>query len=340
MSDAKTQEYVPTFEQEKLQTRLTRQVPEHARPTHAGRLAHLEALVSCLTPLHGFRAPGGQIKFTRNGAWSDRPVTVGCGQCIGCRLDRSRGWAIRCMHEAQMHETSSFVTLTYDDEHLPPDNGLDVEHWQEFAQRFRDQLGKFRYFHCGEYGDNNRRPHYHAAIFGHDFRSDRDMLRTTPHELWTSPSLEALWGKGYVTVGNLTVESAAYVARYVTKKLTGEAGNNHYQWVDPATGESRALKPPYATMSRRPGLGSKWLEKYHGDVYPDDFVVTSDGKKMRTPKFYDDWYEKRFPAEMEAVKRARAARGKSHEENNTPDRLHTRRQYEELKQEFYSQRNL
>lgn len=231
----------------------------------------------CYTPLKAYRGPGGTISFDSKKGWSDRPLQFRCGHCIGCRTDQSRAWALRMIHESLMHEANSFVTLTYDDEHLPEDGGLHVEDWQRFAKRFRKNIGPLRFYHCGEYGPNTNRPHYHAAIFGHDFAADRLLLRRTKQaDLYTSPLLQHTWGLGFVTVGNLTYESAAYVARYCMKKLTGNQGAEEY-------GD---LRPPYATMSLKPGLGKPWLDKYHSDVYPSDEVVHA-GRKFRPPKYYD-----------------------------------------------------
>ena len=243
--------------------------------------------MTCTRPIHGFRAPGGQVKFNPHGAWVDRPVTVSCGQCSSCRLLRSSSWALRCVHEATLHEHNSFITLTYDGEHLPFDGSLDISHWQKFARDLRKSVGKFRYLHCGEYGDENFRPHYHACIFGLDFLGDREFYKEKGgFTIYTSELLDQTWGRGMCTVGSLSFESAAYVARYVMKKMTGPMAPDHYRTLDPVTGEEFQLKPEYCTMSRKPGLGADWIRRWHKDVYPDDFVV-HDGRKFRPPSFYD-----------------------------------------------------
>jgi len=241
-----------------------------SRPSQANTLP-------CYTPLKAYRAPGGQIKFDSKSGWADRPLTFRCGHCIGCRQDLARSWAIRIMHESLMHANNCFITLTYDDDHLPDDGGLQVDDYQRFTKRLRKNLGPFRYYHCGEYGPNTHRPHYHACLFGLDFASDRVLLRRTKQsDLYTSPLLQQTWGLGTVTVGNLTYESAEYVARYCMKKLTGNAGAEEY-------GD---LRPPYSSMSLKPGLGSAWFDKYHRDVYPADEVVHK-GRRFRPPKYYD-----------------------------------------------------
>lgn len=281
--------------------------------------------MACFHPIKGYRAPGGEIKFARPGAFVDLPVTISCDQCYGCRLERSRQWAVRIMHHAQIEEQqgneSCFITLTYDDEHLPEDGSLDVTHWQSFAKSLRKRIGPFKFFHCGEYGDANYRPHYHAALFKTDFRFDREQVSTSEsgHPLYTSPTLEKAWGRGHHWVGSLSYQSAAYVARYIMKKRTGIDADSHY--LDPKTGV--ILKSEYTTMSRNPGLGSSWIEKYVHDVYPRDQVICN-GKPARPPKYYDNYLEK-FDFEMYTrVKAKRARMGSKHEENNTPDRLAVR----------------
>lgn len=243
----------------------------------------------CFSPLRAFKAPGGQIVFSRAKGWSDRPLDIPCGQCIGCRISKAQSWALRCVHESSMHNLNSFVTLTYSDEFLPPDGSLDITHWQKFAKRLRRRMGPFRYFHCGEYGDENARPHYHACIFGLDFSGDRFFHKSSNgNRLYVSPFLNEVWGKGYALIGDLTYESAAYVARYCLKKLSGEAAHVRYNGVDMTTGEELPeLKPEYISMSRRPGLGASWFEKFESDVYPADEVVHQ-GRRHRPPRFYDD----------------------------------------------------
>ncbi len=288
--------------------------------------------MACLSPLKGYRGPGGIVKFTHVGAWVDRHLTVACGQCRSCRLERSRQWAVRCMHEAQLHEATCFITLTYDAEHLPPRGTLRLEDWQKFAKRLRKARGPFRFYHCGEYGDVNGRPHIHSLIFGLDFIDDQVVYdHKRGNTTYTSPQLTQLWGQGLAIIGTLTYQSAAYVARYIMKKHIGEQGKEHYlHSVDTETGECHYLKPEYTTMSRCPGIGSEWFAKYSRDVYPDDFVITQ-GKKARPPKFYDGQYELQNPEGHKAIKLRRKKAGSKHAANNTPERLRVRAKVLEAK---------
>lgn len=284
--------------------------------------------MACFRPLSAYRAPGGAIVFDSKRGYGDRPLSLPCGQCIGCRVERSRQWALRCVHESQMHTQNCFITLTYAPECIPGDGGLRVDHWQKFAKRLRKAAGPFRFFHCGEYGDVNKRPHYHACVFGLDFSGDRILLRSDSRgSLYFSPQLSRIWGMGHTSVGDLTYESAAYVARYVVGKLTGERGEVEYGRVDTSTGEVWSVRPPYVTMSRRPGVGSTWFEKFASDVYPSDEVVHK-GRRFRPPRFYD---AKLPEAELDEIKRKRVARVAKRAEDLTYERLKVRDECAEVK---------
>ncbi len=275
----------------------------------------------CFHPLTAYRSHGGGIVFNAKDGFRDLPVDLACGQCQGCRLERSRQWALRCVHEAQLHSKNSFITLTYSPEHVPLDGSLHLEDWQKFAKRLRRKAGPFRYFHCGEYGEVNLRPHYHACIFGLDFVADRGLWKDTgKYPLFRSPLLDETWGLGFATVGALTFKSAAYVARYVMKKATGDLAKIKYSRISEATGEEFFVRPEYVTMSRRPGIGSAWFKRFKSDVFPADEVVY-EGKRYRPPRFYDGQLADE-ELDMYKVKRRRALgfRGK----DLTPDRLAVR----------------
>lgn len=272
-----------------------------------------------------------------------------CGQCIGCRLEYSRTWAVRIMHESQLHEFNAFVTLTYDDDHLPTDGGLNKDHVQRFLKRLRKwaegerarnltytnerQLARgvrreeggagIRYFLCGEYGETFDRPHFHLCLFGVHFTDSLFLGSEGEHDLYSSETLNRLWGKGFAVIGQLTFESAAYVARYVVKKVTGPRADEHYMRDDPLTGQVRRLPPEFATMSRRPGIAAGWFDEFEKDVYPWDEVITR-GRPTRPPRYYDKRLEETNPELYYQVKRQREERAKEHEDNNTPARLEVR----------------
>ncbi len=268
--------------------------------------------MGCNAPLTAYRAPGGAITFDQKAGYYDRPLKLSCGQCRGCRLRRTRDWAIRAIHESQLHPRNCFITLTYSPEALPEDQGLNVKHWQDFAKRLRHTLGPFRFLHCGEYGERSLRPHYHACIFGLNFKEDRQPLgNPSGHPLFTSQTLTDTWRHGFVSIGELTFDSAAYVASYVFKKANGPTLEARSERLDPETGEIWKVKPEYATMSRRPGLGQKWFDKYKSDLYPGDFAIAK-GQKFRPPKYYDRLLEKTDPTLWSEIQ----ARRKTHVRSN------------------------
>lgn len=263
----------------------------------------------CYRPLQGYRKPGGGISFARGReAFSDLPVTVQCGQCIGCRRRRTTDWATRIVHEARSHERSCFITLTYNDEHLPADGSLRVEDWQKFAKRLRKRVGPFRYFHAGEYGSKTQRPHYHAAIFGHDFSADREQIRSGSTPLYRSGVLDEVWAKGFCSVGALEPASARYVAKYVVKRATGDQAEKKYSRCDPVTGEVWSVRPEYATMSRggsMRGLGFAYYQKYCEEIDRDGVCRTLDGKSAPIPRYYDFLLEQRDPEAFKKRQRER-----------------------------------
>lgn len=224
-----------------------------------------------------------------------------------------------------MHLASAFVTLTYDDEHLPYGGTLVKSHFQKFMKRLRKSIEprKVRYFMCGEYGNQLMRPHYHALLFGHDF-TDKQLWNTTDGvNTYTSESLAKLWPKGFVTTGDVTWQSAAYCARYVTKKVTGKAATEHYSRLVPETGEIIQLQPEYIAMSLKPAIGKDWYETYKGDCYPSDFI-TNQGTKYRVPKYYDKQLEQENPAELQRLKRLRQEKAWQWQHEQTKDRLRAR----------------
>jgi len=267
------------------------------------------------------------IAFTPRGCSPvDDYIQLPCGQCIGCRLERSRQWAIRMTHEAQLHAENSFITLTYNDENLPACGSLEFKDFQDFMKRLRKRFGAgIRFFHCGEYGERFARPHYHAALFGFDFQDKTPWRKTKQgHQIWRSKALEELWPLGNSEIGSLTFESAAYIARYITKKITGPQAVDHYTSIDDE-GFVMTRKPEYTTMSRRPGIAKGWYEKHSSDVYPHDEVVLRE-KVMKPPRYYDTQFELEYPSDFEKLKRQRrkdAEERKKKAKNEPFDRLQT-----------------
>lgn len=242
--------------------------------------------MACFHPLDAWQQEDGTIVF-RETRHNLRPLTLPCGRCIGCRLVRVRSWSIRCMHESQMHDVSSFVTLTFDDKYYKP--SLEYKDFQKFMYRLRERFGATRFFACGEYGEINLRPHYHCLLFGRSFSNPIKC----GDELYRSADLEKLWPFGFSSFGGVSYASAAYVAGYACKKISGAMADRHYTRVDLRTGELVRVVPEFGRMSLKPGIGAKWFEKYWREVYiPRDGVVQPGGKCVPPPRYYDKLLEK------------------------------------------------
>lgn len=253
----------------------------------------------CFHPIAAFEEPSGRVRIGFDKGHG-RPFRVPCGKCQGCKLERSRQWAVRCMHESSLHDENCFVTLTYDDAHFPPAGSLVLADFQKFMRRLRKAIRprKVRFYHAGEYGTQFGRPHYHAILFGFDFPDKVASTLRRGFQVWTSALLSSLWPSGFSEIGSVTYESAAYVAGYVV----GASGKGVIG-VD-CDGVARQLKREYSTMSRRPGIGSGWLSRFGGEVYPADGVVVN-GQLRKPPRYYDLAVAMELPEVFEEVRESR-----------------------------------
>lgn len=298
----------------------------------------------CYNPLLAYReptlSPTGKsiITFSPREAERLSPISLPCGRCVGCRLERSRQWAVRCMHEASLHEKNCFITLTYDDDHLPMNSSLDHKHFQDFMKVLRERVRselvasgmskaerkKFgiRYYMAGEYGEEFGRPHFHACLFNYDFPDKEKWKTIKGNQYYVSKMLSAIWPHGYSTISDVTFESAAYVSRYIMKKITGDKAEEHYEYLN-EFGEYVQRTPEYNKMSLKPGIGKDWLTKYVSDVYPLDAVIVR-GKETKPPKYYDKLYEISYPSDFEEIKWKRLQAARLNSDNNTPERLAVR----------------
>jgi len=269
------------------------------------------------------RVPGPGISFCEIPNKTGISLEIPCGYCIGCRLERARQWSVRIMHEASMHEENSFVTMTYNDDNLPDDMSLNHEHVQKFMKRLRKQYNdrKVRYYVCGEYGDRYSRPHYHMCLFGMDFSHDRTKYSENGgNTLFNSVSLDNVWGMGDCQIGNLTIQSASYVARYVVDKQY----KSDYEAVDSATGEIHMRMQPYCAMSLRPAIGKKWVEKYVNEVYVHgDGDCYADGRFHKPPRYYDRVAQD-MGINIDHIKLKRVENASKMSDENTVERLEVR----------------
>lgn len=214
-------------------------------------------------------------------------MSVPCGVCESCRAAQSMQWAIRCYHESTLHERNCFLTLTYDDDHLPSDGKLVPDHLSDFWKRLRHKT-PLRYFACGEYGDHTRRPHYHALVFGTDFLGGSQPITDS---LYSQPEVAECWGHGHVAIAELNMSTCCYVAGYATKKIG-----------DPDT---------FIRMSRRPGIGHGWVDRYEDDIRRTGCVVV-EGREYPLPKRYFDWDD------FSDIKDFRTAQAQERESRKTP----------------------
>lgn len=232
-----------------------------------------------------------------------------------------------------MHKLNCFVTLTYDDAHLHP--SLNPDHLRVFIKELRrhcrredkrncaaaDNFRKIRYFACGEYGEMSWRPHFHVLVFGHYF----DDGVPCGKDIFSSRTLSKLWKYGFSSFGAVTFESAAYVSGYVLKKVNGRKAAAHYERMDVESGEIYSLKPEFARMSLKPGIGYEWFKRYWTDVYvPRDGVPMEGGRVVPPPRYYDVLLSQMDEGLLQARKDARLERAKAFAADCTPERLKVR----------------
>lgn len=282
-------------------------------------------MAGCTNPL-GIRVKEpGEMRPARDA----RIQYVACGKCMACRLNHGRDWSTRIVHEASQHECSSFLTLTYSDEHLPDPPSVSRREMQLWIKRLRKELEplRIRFFLCGEYGTRGKRPHYHAIIFGYDFAKDRiPWMVQNGNMTYRSPLLETTWPYGHCLIGDLTKQSAGYVARYAVKKASAYTKNNdEYLRLSATTGEFYRVAEEFLQMSTRPGIGFGWLEKYAHDLYPSGFAIV-DGQRVPVPKAYNkkmartevDYASLGWKIDEQANRRQDFA--EAHADDDTPER--------------------
>ena len=275
----------------------------------------------CFAPIRAFQGEHGGVFFVERGSL-DKCISLPCGRCIGCLNERCRQWSVRCMHESQMHLLNCVVTLTYDDDHLPYHNSLSYADFQSFIRALRKRLKvPIRYFVSGEYGEQRERPHFHACLFGIDFL-DKVPWKTSSNgsSLFSSPLLSKVWTFGQALVGEMSPQSAMYVAGYVHKKRTGWRSMEFYRRLDEDTGEWFYLEPEFSHCSLKPGIGSGWIDKFGSEVFLGDSVIVN-GKEVPSTKYYDKLLKRRDRLASDDTKTKREFDAYSRRAENTPERL-------------------
>ena len=257
-------------------------------------------------------------------------------------------WAVRIVHEASLHVDNCgncFVTFTYrgKDEcnrqqiakqhYVPEDYSLNKKHFQKFIKRLRKHFPqKIRYFHCGEYGDENLRPHYHACLFNCSF--DDMVVEKSEQGItsYSSPTLQKIWPYGFCTIGELNYDTAAYTAGYILKKINGRQALETYLRSD-QYGVAYWVVAPYITMSLKPGIGAKFYEKYKDDFFPsDESPVPGKGIINKVPRYYETILADENPQLLKVVKDVRQKFIKAHGDDFTPERLRAKYECQKARQ--------
>ena len=243
-------------------------------------------------------------------------IELPCGGCIGCKLDKANEWAARCIYESEKWKHNHFITLTYSEENtrdltkscvdvttgeVTDKLSLNKRDLQLFLKRLRSHYKRefnhtnIRFFACGEYGEHTERPHYHLILFNLPIIDLEPFFINKHHQqIYRSKTIEEIWGKGHVSVGELTFESAAYVARYTLKKLTK------------AEAECIGIEPEFINMSRKPGIGADYLKDNYKEIYENDELILRKSVdkvvKQKPIKYFDKLYEQIDPEALYDIK--------------------------------------
>jgi len=300
--------------------------------------------MTCYYPIKAYdlgeKHPSGKRKLSfklpamhRHRSYESIPLP--CGKCVGCQADTTDGWAVRCVHESRYHKHAFFITLTYDDDHVPTDMSLNNRDYQTFLKRLRHHAKgcDLRYLLCGEYGGRTQRPHYHAILFGVPLDGKPIGKSEAGHDMYRDPGLEECWGQGFANFGEFNLGTARYVAKYVTKKKYGReadepdpvTGLTHYQRINWATGEIVDVKPEFVRASTKPAIGLRWFEEYGiQDLYNSGDFVILEGQRFKVPRYYDRLLERTDPDYFASIKAKRTEAATEPHPDRTPERLHDR----------------
>lgn len=272
----------------------------------------------------------------KDGHLYSEKIELPCGQCAACRLEYSRQWAVRCVLEASQWQHNYFVTLTYNDWHVPYNKFEAFDYYtgevyddialtlvpkdlQDFMKRLRINFKRhynhegIRFYACGEYGSDTKRPHYHLCLFNcpiPDLQLEANNFRGDCY--YSSSFIEKAWSDrfgdliGFVTVADLNFDTCAYVARYMMKKHKGQTADYY---------KIHHIAPEFSRMSRDPGIARDYYDKNKEKIYSyDQIIITgSDGKakRVRPPRYYDQLYDIFSPEDFDSIKQRRIDSGKN-----------------------------
>ena len=266
---------------------------------------------------------GKQLKY-EDLMYNPKVMLIPCGKCIGCRIRQREDWTTRIELEARDYpkEEVWFITLTYDDDHVP---GMIVktgeimrkvqytwkpgekhpssvqillyEDIQKFLKRLRKAYrGKLRYFVAGEYGEQTARPHYHMILYGWRPTDLKNLYKIHHNGYYTSKWLSDLWKMGQIQIAQAVPETYRYVAGYVTKKMyeiDGKKANEYYE-----LGQTK----PFACMSLKPGLGDKYYQEHKEEIWRQGYIQCTNGKQAQIPRYYEKQMEAENPQRLWRIK--------------------------------------
>lgn len=315
--------------------------------------------MSCYRPLEAHKGLSGEVWVGYDPTRDGRSFQLPCGRCIGCRLDRSRAWAVRITHEAQLYDSNWFATFTYNDEFLPKSGSLEYLDFQLFMKRLRRKMrgqrpgpeGNYplRFFCAGEYGGRTGRPHFHAILFNARFGDEKPLMNGR----FRSTFLESIWSinkrpMGNVVLEDVNVRTAAYVAGYTLAKAYQNRGytlgrkkrQRFEEKISRITGEVQTRRVAFAAMSLRPGIGATWYNDFKADLFPADFAV-SEGKRSKVPRYY--WEKFRLHGDdvlIEEIEYARFLRAQEQIGESTAERRAVREEIAQRRLAFFQEREL
>ena len=269
---------------------------------------------------------GKQLKY-EDLMYNPKIMLIPCGQCIGCRIRQREDWTTRIELEARDYPKDEvwFITLTYDDDHVPgtiiktgeimrkvqytwkpgekrPTSVqiLLYEDIQKFLKRLRKAYrGKLRYFVAGEYGEQTARPHYHMILYGWKPTDLENLYKIHHNGYYTSKWLANLWGMGQIQIAQAVPETYRYVAGYVTKKMyeiDGKKANMYYE-----LGQTK----PFACMSLKPGLGDHYYQEHKKEIWRQGYIQCTNGKQAQIPRYYEKQMEAENPQRLWRIKQNR-----------------------------------
>lgn len=275
----------------------------------------------------GKKPDGSNYKY-EDLMYNRRVMLIPCGKCIGCRIMQREDWTTRIEMEARMYPKNEvwFITLTYDDEHIPgmitatgeilrkvqytwkpgeeKPRSVQILYYpdiQLFLKKLRKKY-KIRYFCAGEYGEKTARPHYHMILYGWKPTDLKSIYKKRCNGYFTSQEMENMWGNGQIQIAQAVPETYRYVAGYVTKKMyeiDGKKANVYYD-----LGQTK----PFAKMSLKPGIGDAWYEEHKEEIWKTGYIQCTSGKRARIPRYYEKKMEAENPTRLWEIKRERQAK--------------------------------